>query len=192
MKKIIFILLISSFILAGCGNENNQNTQEMNITRTSNFSKPVETEVGTYSTPIYDKTESRVHNIRLACDSLNGTVVENGQTFSFCETLGDATPEGGYEPASTFDEHGNVIQDYGGGKCQISSTLYCVIKDLPEIEVTERHAHSKKVYYVPEGFDAAVSYGSVDLKFKNETGSKVKIYSSTDGETVTVKLVKIS
>lgn len=79
-----------------------------------------------------------------------------------------------------------------GGKCQISSTLYCVIKDLPGITVTERHSHSKRVYYVPEGYDAAVSYGSVDLKFRNDLGIDVRIDCICDENTVLVRLVKLS
>ena len=63
---------------------------------------------------------------------------------------------------------------------------------MPGIEVTERHEHSRRVYYVPEGWDAAVSYGSCDLKFRNDTGSEVRIDCSCDGESVTVSLIQIS
>ena len=49
----------------------------------------------------------------------------------------------------------------------------------------------KKVSYVPEGKDAAVSYGSVDLKFKNNTANDIKMYFSTDDKTVTVRIVKL-
>ena len=205
MKKVIFILFLCMFILTGC-KDDNKNESGVNVTRTlaennttqdvtiekPKAPEPVETQIGTYTTNIYDKTPSRVNNIKIACDTLNGTIVPAGDTFSFCDTLGEAKPEDGYLPAATFDEDGDVFQDYGGGKCQISSTLYCVIKDLPGIVVTERHAHSKRVYYVPEGADAAVSYGSVDLKFRNDTGSQVRIDCSSDGNTVVVSLVKIS
>lgn len=202
MKKVIFILFLSLFMLTGCKN-NTQNDSQINATRTlaenSNQEiakpkapEPVETQLGSYTTNIYDKTPNRVNNIKVACNYLNGTIVEPGATFSFCDTLGEAKPEDGYLPAAAFDEDGDIFQDYGGGKCQISSTLYCVIKDIPDITVTERHAHSKRVYYVPEGFDAAVSYGSVDLKFRNDTGSKVRIDCSSDGNTVVVNLIKLS
>ena len=201
MKKVIFILFLCMFALTGCKNETNNNTS-INVTRTlaknatineaPQPTKPIETQLGTYTTTIYDKTPSRVNNIKIACNSLNGTIVPAGETFSFCGTLGEAKPEDGYEEAATFDEDGDIFQDYGGGKCQLSSTLYCVIKEMPGIEVTERHEHSRRVYYVPEGWDAAVSYGSCDLKFRNDTGSEVRIDCSCDGESVTVSLIQIS
>ena len=73
-----------------------------------------------------------------------------GETFSFCNTVGKATPEEGYKKADVFDKDGNVIKGYGGGNCQISSTLYNALLELPNIEIIERHKHSKKVYYVEE------------------------------------------
>ena len=58
--------------------------------------------------------------------------------------------------------------------------------------VTERHEHGKDVTYVPDGKDAAVSYGSLDLKFRNDTGYNIKILASTDNKTVTIKLLKLN
>ena len=91
-----------------------------------------------------------------------------GETFSFCDTVGKATPEDGYQKADIFDKDGNVTKGYGGGNCQISSTLYNAVLKIPSLTVIERHEHSSDVYYVPEGQDAAVSYGSVDFKFRND------------------------
>ncbi len=114
-----------------------------------------------------------------------------GETFSFCDTVGKATPERGYQKADIFDEDGNVIKGYGGGNCQISSTLYNAVLSLPSISITERHEHSKKVYYVPEGKDASVAYGSIDFKFKNNYDYDIKIYSSSTTNSVDIKIVKL-
>lgn len=114
-----------------------------------------------------------------------------GETFSFCDTVGKATPERGYQKADIFDKDGNVIKGYGGGNCQISSTLYNAVLSLPSISITERHEHSKKVYYVPEGKDAAVAYGSIDFKFKNDYDYDIKIYSSSSTNSVDIKIVKL-
>ena len=78
------------------------------------------------------------------------------------------------------------------GKCQISSTLYNAVLQIPTLTVIERHPHSGKVDYVEEGKDAAVAYGSVDFKFKNDNNYDIKIYSSTNSETVDIKIVKIN
>ena len=62
---------------------------------------------------------------------------------------------------------------------------------IPDLKVVERHAHSKEVHYVEKDKDAAVSYGSVDFKFKNNTGSDIKIYSNSDLTSVNIRIVKI-
>ena len=118
-------------------------------------------------------------------------LLKNGETFSFCNTVGKATPDRGYKKADVFDSNGNVIKGYGGGNCQISSTLYNAVLKLDKLEVVERHEHSKKVYYVPEGKDAAVAYGSVDFKFKNDYDNDIKIYCSASKYNIDVRIVKL-
>ena len=90
-----------------------------------------------------------------------------------------------------FDSNGNVIKGYGGGNCQISSTLYNAVLKLSDLSIIERHEHSKKVYYVEEGKDAAVAYGSVDFKFKNNYKNDIKIYCSASKYKIDVKIEKI-
>lgn len=77
------------------------------------------------------------------------------------------------------------------GNCQISSTLYNAVLAVPNLVVTERHSHSNSVPYIAKGKDAAVAYGSYDLKFRNDSGNDVKILASTDGATVTTTLLAI-
>lgn len=77
------------------------------------------------------------------------------------------------------------------GNCQISSTLYNAILSVPSLVVTERHAHSNSVPYIAKGKDAAVAYGSYDLKFRNNSGNDVKILASTDGTTITTTLLAL-
>ncbi len=78
------------------------------------------------------------------------------------------------------------------GNCQVSTTLYNAILAVPTLVVTERHEHSNKVPYIQTGKDAAVAYGSYDLKFKNDLGNDIKIKASSDGNNVTVSLYKLS
>lgn len=111
--------------------------------------------------------------------------------FLFVILYGKPTADKGYEEADSFDKDGNTVQTLGGGNCQVSSTLYNVVLQIPELKVVERHAHSKEVHYVAKDKDAAVSYGSVDFKFKNNTGSDIKIYASSDLTSVNIRIVKI-
>lgn len=77
------------------------------------------------------------------------------------------------------------------GNCQVSSTLYNAILEVPTLEVTERNEHGLPVTYVPEGRDAAVSYGSLDLKFQNNSKRDIRIEMTSDDTTITAKLIRI-
>lgn len=77
------------------------------------------------------------------------------------------------------------------GNCQISTTLYNAVLAVPDLVVTERHAHSNYVPYIAKGKDAAVAYGSYDFKFKNNSGNDIKIVASTDKANVTTTLFSI-
>lgn len=199
MKKFLlnlfFVLLC--FILVGCSSNNtsqqNSNTKISYDTEKLNIEaqKPKEEILTTFSTNILDTSSGRQTNIELTCSVLTGTIVKSGETFSFCDTVGKATPERGYKEAKIFDSNGNIIMGYGGGNCQVSSTLYNAVLQNSNFEIIERHAHSHRVYYVAEGKDAAVSYGSVDFKFKNNNDFDIKIVSSTNKEQITVTLIKI-
>lgn len=199
MKKFIIILLI--IILATIigiyifnNTKQSPNSSNYNSIRTNTKKEEehiiVENEIATYTTRIRTKYEERQNNITIACSTLNDTIVENGAIFSYNETLGKATKSQGYEEANVFHD-GVEYPALGGGKCQVSSTLYNAVLAVPELEVIERHPHSGKVYYVPEGKDAAVSYGSQDFKFKNNTGNKIKIKASNTPDELKIQLLKL-
>jgi vancomycin resistance protein YoaR len=84
---------------------------------------------------------------------------------------------------------GKESKGYGGGVCQVSSTLFNTAEKAG-LEIVERHRHSKRVYYVPKGKDAATSYGGVDFKFKNTLAYPIKINARADDEKVTVSVIK--
>ena len=217
MKRFLFVIFILCFLLTGCNNNPQSNntvadstqyisskTSFNNVVNKNNeidpqeeaakekISELIEEEISSFSTKIYTPDdEARQTNIGITCSKLNGTIVEPGQTFSFCETVGKATPEEGYQKADIFDKNGNTIKGYGGGNCQISSTLYNAVLALSSLTVVERHEHSKEVYYVPLGKDAAVAYGSIDFKFKNDYDYRIKIYCSNTRDSIDVRIVKI-
>ena len=129
--------------------------------------------------------------MQITCNTLNNTVVKNGDTFSFCGVVGQATTSKGYQKAEIFDNNGKIKQGLGGGNCQVSSTLYNAVLSVPNLVVTERHEHSNYVPYIKKGKDAAVAYGSYDFKFRNNTGNDIKIQCSTDGSSITTSLISI-
>lgn len=176
--------------------ENNTQTEKNKEQETQTQSEqtqvPVEKEIASFSTKIVTKDSSRQNNIRITCNTLNETIVEPGATFSFCNTVGQATTAKGYQKADIFDANGKKKKGLGGGNCQISTTLYNAVLSVPSLKVTERHPHSNKVPYIQTGKDAAVAFGSYDLKFVNNSGYKIKILASTSGADVTIKLISIS
>lgn len=150
-----------------------------------------EEQISAFSTKIYSKDSARQHNINITCNALNGTIVKNGSTFSFCSTIGPSTSAKRYKEADIFDANGNKKKGLGGGNCQISTTLYNAILEAPGLKVTERHKHSNYVPYIAKGKDAAVAYGSYDLKFLNSSGYNIKILASASSELVSISLVKL-
>ena len=158
------------------------NTTSENTSNTNNTTKTVEEQLSAYSTKIYSNDTNRTKNMEITTSTLNGTIVKNGQIFSFCNTIGPSTSSKGYLKADIYDHDGNKKKGYGGGNCQVSSTLYNAVLAVSNLTVIERHPHSNHVPYVPDGKDAAVAYGSYDFKFRNDTGNDIKILSSvTDG-----------
>lgn len=133
--------------------------------------------IGTYSTTTTSNS-NRNENIRLAVEALNGTIVNPGQEFSFNDTTGARTEEKGYKPATAY-LNGEVVQEPGGGVCQVSSTLYNAVI-FAGLKSTERHAHSYEPSYVTPGEDAAVSYGGPDFKFVNNSDYPIAIKASFD------------
>lgn len=125
-------------------------------------------------------SSNRLTNIALALDAINGTLLQPGEEFSFNQVVGKRTAERGYKVATAYSG-GEVTEELGGGICQVSTTLFnAAVK--ADLEITERHAHSMPVSYVDKGKDATVSWGSQDLKFKNNTSEPVYIVAYLDSD----------
>ena len=173
-------------------NAQSENSQvEINPQVVEQPPQPVEEQIAIFSTKIYSTDSARQNNINITCNTLNGTIVKNGASFSFCNTVGQATTSKGYQKADIFDKNGNKKKGLGGGNCQISTTLYNAVLAVPSLVVTERHQHSNYVPYIQKGKDAAVAYGSYDFKFTNSSGNDIKIMASSDGKYVTVSLIAL-
>ena len=173
-------------------NNNFSNTTENNVNEIKQDPpQPKEEQIASFTTKIYNKDTARQTNIELTCSSLNSTIIKNGDIFSFCNTLGPATSDKGYKEADVFDKDGNKQKGLGGGKCQVSTTLYNAVLKVPNLQIIERHEHSNKVPYVSEGKDAAVSYGSYDFKFKNNSGFDIKLSISCSKNDISVIIYKI-
>ncbi len=148
--------------------------------------QPYVQEICTFSTYSTNTTAGNT-NMALALSFCNGTIVNPGETFSFCETTGDSTNGSlGYVEAGVI-LNGKSDTDYGGGICQASTTLYGAVLRA-DLTIVERHNHTWPSSYVPIGQDAAVSYPGTDFQFRNDTNVPVFIEASMSGRTLTVTL----
>lgn len=133
--------------------------------------------LGSYSTSFSSSGSERSQNLINAARLIDGTVVYPGDTFSTSEHLVPFTQENGYEVAKAYAS-GQVVDSVGGGVCQAATTLYNALLKA-ELEITERYNHSMIVAYVKPSMDAAISEGSKDLKFKNNTDTPIYIEAYT-------------
>ena len=132
--------------------------------------------LSTYTTRFDASNTNRATNIRIAANTINGMVLMPGESMSFNATLGPRTAAKGYKEAGAYLD-GQVVNSYGGGICQVSSTLYNTVL-LANLEIVTRYNHSSLVSYLPVGRDAAVSYGGKDFEFKNSRNYPIKISAS--------------
>ncbi len=121
--------------------------------------------LASFATTYDSDDENRARNIKLAMNGLNGTLIKSGETYSFNDRVGLRSPERGYLKAPTLTNKG-IVMDWGGGVCQVSSTLYNAAL-LSGFKIVERSPHYQPPGYVPIGLDATVADGQIDLKFQN-------------------------
>jgi vancomycin resistance protein YoaR len=139
---------------------------------------------GEMTTDFSASDSNRKYNVRKGTALINGTILKPGETFSANDTLGTRTRENGWKIAHAYVQ-GAIEEQYGGGVCQLSSTLYnAVVK--ADLEVVYRRNHSMQVNYVKMGLDATInSVGNlIDFQFKNNTAGDIIIvgYTSSSNE----------
>lgn len=123
--------------------------------------------------------KNRKHNVELAMQKTDGTELSDGESFSFNKTVGRRSGENGFYEAKII-VGGEYVDGLGGGVCQASTTLYNAAL-LAGMNVDEAGSHTLAPSYVAPSFDAAVSYGSRDLKFTNCSGGRVFIHTYCSG-----------
>ncbi len=131
--------------------------------------------------------EGRVANISIASSDLNNCQIGPGEVFSVNEILHDTTKDLRYAEAPAFNGDGSSMER-GGGICQVVSTLYLAAIQAG-LEIVERHPHSIAVDYTSMGLDATVSYGTYDLKLKNNYNRTVFLQLSSVGQTAKASIL---
>lgn len=138
--------------------------------------------IGRFSTN-FSGSENRISNIARAAELINNTLVAPGEVFSFNNTVGQRTEERGFKTAPVIGPDGRLVDDLGGGICQVATTLFNAAF-FTGLDIEERRNHSLYIDHYPMGRDATVDWGSVDLKFRNDTDHWILIKSYADSSSV--------
>lgn len=144
--------------------------------------------LGAQTTVYRSSAAGRATNVELSAAKINGVVLNPGEVFDYNAVVGKRTAEAGFKVAGAY-AGGKVVQEVGGGICQVSSTIYCAAM-LAQMTTVERTCHMFVVNYLPYGLDATVSWPGPDYKFRNDRDYPVKIvaYCNDSDNSITVEI----
>ena len=131
-------------------------------------------------------TSDRIFNVRKAAGNISGSVVNSGENFSYNNAVGPTTKEAGFKIGTAY-VGGKAVPSYGGGVCQVSSTLYYSAL-LANLKIVSRACHMYAQDYVPSGCDATVFWPYLDFVIQNNTDYPIKIVTYWYNNNVTVKI----
>lgn len=146
--------------------------------------------IGTFTTSFKSSGAARSTNVSNGCRLLDGSILYPGEQLSVLEHLLPFSEDNGYKKAGSYS-NGLVVESFGGGICQVSTTLYNAVL-LAELQVDERSNHSMIVDYVPPSGDAAIAESSgKDFKFSNNRDFPVYIEGIIEDKTITFNIYGI-
>jgi vancomycin resistance protein YoaR len=123
-------------------------------------------QVSTFTT-YFPYAEYRNTNIGRAGELINGTVLKPGETFSLNDTVGERTAANGFTTGFIIS-NGIFAEDLGGGVSQMATTTFNAMF-FAGLKDVEHKTHSFYIDRYPVGREATVAWGSVDLRFENDT-----------------------
>lgn len=146
--------------------------------------------VSTFTTVFDPRVAPRVRNIDLMARVIDGKIVRPGEEFSLNQATGERTPEKGYQVAQVIVD-GELVPGLGGGVCQVGTTTFNAAL-LAGLEIAERHNHSLHISRYPLGRDATLNYGSLDLRFRNDTPHGLLLKAAVSHKSLTVSIYSTS
>ena len=140
-------------------------------------------------TSFYSDNPDRIINLGICCDFIS-KVMQPGEVMDFNATVGPFSAETGYMPAPVLVDDG-VKTGYGGGSCQVSSTLWDALMQLPGITILKRNPHGNNAAsYLPHGMDAASGTATQNFIFRNDFDFPIRIEASTHDLAMFVAIYK--
>ena len=157
---------------------------------TAGTDAPIASYTSFYKIATDESNLNRMNNIAVACKRLGDVPLPNAANLDFNRDIGPYRPSNGFLPAGVL-VNGELQQGYGGGTCQVSSTLYNVVLQLPGLTVLQRRAHGDNgASYLPIGVDAAVGNSSLNFRFRNDYPFPIHIDAYSQDGALTIAIYK--
>jgi vancomycin resistance protein YoaR len=143
--------------------------------------------LASYTTEPYAGSANRQVNVRITTEYASNVMLAPGEVYNFDQQIGPRTAARGYKTAPGIVGPGKLEDVFGGGICQVSTTLFNAVF-FAGLEVVERHNHSIYIDHYPKGRDATVASGAKNLRFLNDTSHWIWILGTSDGKTTNFKI----
>lgn len=149
---------------------------------------PIAAYTSYYSMADNEANLNRIVNISVACERLSRTM-KSGESLDFNTSVGPFKKQNGYMPAPVLVS-GTTKNNYGGGTCQVSSTLYNALIQIGGVKIIMRRPHGPAgAKYLPHGVDAAVGNSQLNLKIRNDYSFPIRIEGHSTGDGALTMLV---
>ena len=128
----------------------------------------------------WEGTADRQTNVRITTEYASDVVLAPGEVYDFDKQVGPRTEKRGYKLAPGIVGPGKLEDVFGGGICQVSTTLFNAVF-FAGLKVLERKNHSIYIDHYPKGRDATVSAGGPNLRFRNDTKHHILVRGASNG-----------
>lgn len=129
----------------------------------------------------------RTTNVGRAVELINGSIVLPGETWSFNKTVGERTKENGFVDGIMIND-GRYVKSPGGGVSAVATTMYNAMF-FAGVKPLEHGAHSFYIERYPEGREATVAWGTLDLRWLNDSGHPIYIHARSTDHSVTISFL---
>ncbi|MFB5763804.1 VanW family protein [Paenibacillus medicaginis] len=145
----------------------------------------IERRIARFSTNLRGSSAGRIYNVAAAAKAVDGMILEPDGIFDYGKVIATAESKYGFREAPVI-VNGQLQPGIGGGICQVSSTVYNAALRTG-LEIVERRNHSLPVSYLPKGLDATYATGSINFRFRNNTGKHLLLRAGVRNGVLTVK-----
>ena len=164
--------------------------QVYDVAEAAGTDAPIASYTSFYKITTDESNLNRMINIAVACEKLCALPLLPGGNLNFNRDVGPYSEANGYQPAGVLVD-GELRQGYGGGTCQVSSTLYNVVLQLPGLTVLQRRAHGNNgASYLPIGVDAAVGSSELNFRFRNDYDFPIRIFAACQDGALTIAIYR--